>query len=375
MGRSISMRPSETSVAISQHVTADTRTRIDRSCILFGMRPFDRVCVLFWTVVAGFACGSPPVGADSGDSSPPVDAIAADGGGVCCPLTASAGCSPQGYYGGWAMNASDCRSQSSFDGCPFTSGTDSHGCAVLVDHGLSCADPCGRVPIDAGPDGSVDASADTGGDTGGTMAGGPPSLYGGTVSGARMPSWNPDAPFPVVAMATRSSDRASFVSMLEIASDGALGLVVADRLYVWGWRPGTPGAPNVLYDGAVAGQRIPGWDPMTARPLVVMAYQTASRRWVASMLQIARDGTIGFIVADRVIVYGWAAGAAGTPRSRYDGALVGARLTPWNPDVAAPLVVMVTQRAALTRFVSMLEIRADGTFGPLVADDVSVWGF
>jgi hypothetical protein len=81
----------------------------------------------------------------------------ARGGGVCCPLTASTGCSPHGYFGGWAASNADCREDSAFDGCPFVEQTDSHGCAVLV--AASCTTMCGVI-VDTGV---PDPSFDTGG--------------------------------------------------------------------------------------------------------------------------------------------------------------------------------------------------------------------
>jgi hypothetical protein len=94
----------------------------------------------------------------SGDSN--VETTPSPGGGVCCPLTATSGCSPHGYFGGWAASSGDCKEDTAFDGCPFAKQTDSHGCAVIVEE--SCTTMCGVI-VDTGvPDTELDAK--TGGD-------------------------------------------------------------------------------------------------------------------------------------------------------------------------------------------------------------------
>ena len=94
------------------------------------------------------ACGSP---LDTPDGGPP--ATAADGGGVCCPLTASEGCSSIGYFGGWASSGSQCVSTSTFDGPPQRVFVDDHGCRVL--RADLTAPYCGRA-VDAGTDSGTD---------------------------------------------------------------------------------------------------------------------------------------------------------------------------------------------------------------------------
>ncbi len=83
----------------------------------------------------------------------------APGGGVCCPLTATTGCSPSGYFGGWAASAADCKEQTAYDGCPFVKQTDSHGCAVIEEP--ACTNRCGAVVDTGAPDittgGDIDA--------------------------------------------------------------------------------------------------------------------------------------------------------------------------------------------------------------------------
>lgn len=88
-----------------------------------------------------------------------VETSPSPGGGVCCPLTASPGCSPNGDFGGWAASAAECREQSAFDGCPFVKKTDARGCPVIVEE--PCATMCGVI-VDTGV---ADFDAKTGGDT------------------------------------------------------------------------------------------------------------------------------------------------------------------------------------------------------------------
>jgi hypothetical protein len=99
------------------------------------------------------ACGTP---LDTPDGGPP--ATPADGGGVCCPLTASEGCASVGFFGGWAQNGSQCVSSSSFDGAPERVFVDDHGCRILRP---DTTQPfCGQARLDAGADGSNDAADD-----------------------------------------------------------------------------------------------------------------------------------------------------------------------------------------------------------------------
>lgn len=88
--------------------------------------------------------------------TPAADTTVADGGGVCCPLTASPGCSPNGYFGGWAATHAGCLTQQVYDGCPFMTSVDSHGCAVLDEP--PCSEPCGAAHLDVTD--VVDASGD-----------------------------------------------------------------------------------------------------------------------------------------------------------------------------------------------------------------------
>jgi hypothetical protein len=100
-------------------------------------------------------------GAETSPTDSSAETTPAPGGGVCCPLTASAGCSPNGYFGGWAASSGDCKQESAFDGCPFLQKTDSHGCAVIVEE--SCTTMCGVIVDTGSPETDFDALP--GGDT------------------------------------------------------------------------------------------------------------------------------------------------------------------------------------------------------------------
>jgi hypothetical protein len=88
-------------------------------------------------------CPTPDAGVDSG--------AATDTGGVCCPITASEGCSGVDVsIGGWASSMAACTTTTWFDGYPMTRMTDEHGCPVLREN--RDATQCGSVRIDAGTD-------------------------------------------------------------------------------------------------------------------------------------------------------------------------------------------------------------------------------
>ena len=89
------------------------------------------ICVTLATACNGAIAPSSSSSTSTGDPDGAPPATPAKGGGVCCPITASAGCSPQGDLGGWAASASDCTASSVFDGDPYTQVTDDHGCPAL----------------------------------------------------------------------------------------------------------------------------------------------------------------------------------------------------------------------------------------------------
>ena len=81
---------------------------------------------------------------------------APDGNGVCCPITALAGCeTPPGDWGGWASSSSQCVvGPGQADGPPVVTRTDSHGCPELVtNESLPMDQWCGQAHL---PDASAD---------------------------------------------------------------------------------------------------------------------------------------------------------------------------------------------------------------------------
>jgi hypothetical protein len=84
------------------------------------------------------------------------DAIAADGGGVCCPIVGAPPCGCVGG-GGWAESASQCPSPVAACDAWFDTSTDSHGCTILVHDGSKC---CGCPPLVDSGKGDGDAVTD-----------------------------------------------------------------------------------------------------------------------------------------------------------------------------------------------------------------------
>ncbi len=78
-----------------------------------------------------------------------IDATAADGGGVCCPVIGDFCCAAD--TGGWAQAASQCPTFGSCDG-ELYGGTDEHGCAFVRSGGAGRPGSmcCGCPPADAG---------------------------------------------------------------------------------------------------------------------------------------------------------------------------------------------------------------------------------
>ncbi|HEY8077216.1 MAG TPA: hypothetical protein VIF62_23980 [Labilithrix sp.] len=78
-----------------------------------------------------------------------VDATAADGGGVCCPVADDLCCAAD--TGGWAQSAEQCPPAGSCDGVLYR-GTDTHGCAFVRSGGAGRpgAVCCGCPTADAG---------------------------------------------------------------------------------------------------------------------------------------------------------------------------------------------------------------------------------
>lgn len=132
----------------------------------------------------------------------------------------------------------------------------------------------------------------------------PPLLYDGPVAGGALPGWSADGPIPVVMLGRTEAESSWVATLASIGPDGALGDNLADRIVVWGWPDGTPGAPAQAYDGPVGGM-LPGWDPDQPRPLVMLARFADADTWQSTLATIAGDGTLGGNVADELRVWDW----------------------------------------------------------------------
>ena len=72
------------------------------------------------------------------------------------------------------------------------------------------------------------------------------------------------------------------------------------------------------------------------------------------MLEIQTNGSFGSLVADRVVVYGWADGAIGTPHVTYEGPFDSTtRLPSWDSTPVSPHIAMISQSGSGSRFVSI----------------------
>jgi len=124
---------------------------------------------------------------------------------------------------------------------------------------------------------------------------------------ARIPGWSAADPIPVIALTRYTGSTTWFVSMIEIARDGTVSGPVTDEVKVWGWMPPTAlGAPSLEYDGPLGtAAHASGWSVDDPPPLVVLARPASSEAWWLSMAEVAADGVVGGIVADRIRIYGW----------------------------------------------------------------------
>jgi hypothetical protein len=91
------------------------------------------------------------------DNVSPVD------GGYCCPIGpwsvgASGMCSDNTYAGGFAKNPGECCEQFGTADMPFTFGTDSHGCTVVVPSATGCCPICLYPPDASDAAAPMDAS-------------------------------------------------------------------------------------------------------------------------------------------------------------------------------------------------------------------------
>jgi hypothetical protein len=205
---------------------------------------------------------------------------------------------------------------------------------------------------------------------GGTPSGGAALLYDGPVGG-QLADWNSASPYPLVALGKAGSDW--YLTLLDIAADGTLGNNVAERVVVWGWPPGTAGAPSLLYDGPVGGT-LSGWDAAVPLPLVGLAGPAAPSTWQMTLLLVHPEGTLTDNVAERVVLWGWHGMDPGAPSIRYDGP-VGGLLPGWNASAPEPLVAGGESSAVGSWWMTLCSLATNGTIGDNVSDRIVLWGW
>ncbi len=136
------------------------------------------------------------------------------------------------------------------------------------------------------------------------------------------------------------------------------------------------GGPVQLYDGAVGtASIIPGWNPASPRPVIVLTRYSSETVWHVSMAEVDAAGTVGGMVTDLVRVWGWGDLSADAPSLLYEGPRDGSAVIPWSSLDPTALVVLSRYTGSDTWFVSMAEIDAAGLVGGMVTDELRVWGW
>lgn len=133
--------------------------------------------------------------------------------------------------------------------------------------------------------------------------------------------------------------------------------------------------PPLLYDGPVVGGAIPSWSASDPTPVVMMGYDQTDGSWVSTLASIAADGSLGDNVADRIIVWGWSDAALGAPDPRYSGPIAGGVLPGWDPGAPDPLVMLARFAGADTWQSTLVSIGPGGELRGNVADELLVWGW
>ncbi len=118
--------------------------------------------------------------------------------------------------------------------------------------------------------------------------------------GARLSSWSPSAPVPLVLLARRSGQSTWVTGIAQILDDGTItGITNIDRVRAWR----VDDVPAPFHDGAVATAVVPSWNAAAPGPLLLGASRTAMPGWIIGIASITADGHLGDIVADRIV--GW----------------------------------------------------------------------
>lgn len=133
----------------------------------------------------------------------------------------------------------------------------------------------------------------------------PPVLYDGPVVGGAIPGWSSNEPIPVVMAGYLEADGTWATTLASIGADGSLGDNLADRIIVWGWSGGTPGAPSVRYSGPIAGGQLDGWDPDAPEPMAMLARFSGQDTWQSTLVSIGPMGELRGNIADELMAWGW----------------------------------------------------------------------
>lgn len=133
------------------------------------------------------------------------------------------------------------------------------------------------------------------------------------------------------------------------------------------------GGLALLYAGPVGGAVVPDWSASAPRPLVLEA-RLGSTWWV-SIARIAPGGQVSQVVADELRIWGWPAGAAGTPEMLATGPLATTRVPGWSQAAPRPLVLGARQDGSQDWFAAVAKVHPDGALSELVVDTVTIWGW
>jgi len=117
--------------------------------------------------------------------------------------------------------------------------------------------------------------------------------------GARLSSWNPSAPVPLVMLARRQGQSVWTTGIAQILDDGTVtGITNIDRVRVWR----VDNAPAAFHDGPLPAN-VPAWNASAPAPLILGASRTSMPGWLIAIAAIYPDAHVGDIVVDRLV--GW----------------------------------------------------------------------
>lgn len=117
--------------------------------------------------------------------------------------------------------------------------------------------------------------------------------------GARLSTWDPSAPVPLVMLARRSGQTVWTTAIAQILDDGTVsGITNVDRVRVWR----VDNAPAPFHDGPLPAN-VPSWNPSAPAPLLLGASRQQMPGWIIGIAAIYPDAHVGDIVVDRLV--GW----------------------------------------------------------------------